>query len=102
MKDAERLVSRDEIEAAVKGHNADYVEVRIDDASTNRLVYRGKELEEIGRTRSFGGCVRALVNGGWGFVSFNEPSGLQKRAEDAVSQARHVGKRHNHARDYSD
>ena len=56
MEDAEKLVSREEIEAAVKGHNADYVEVRIDDASTNRLVYRGKELEEIGRTRSFGGC----------------------------------------------
>jgi TldD protein len=92
MEDAEKLVSREEIEAAVKGHNADYVEMRIDDALTNRLVYRGKELDEIGRTRSFGGCVRALVNGGWGFVSFNEPSGLRGRAEEAVSQARHVGK----------
>lgn len=90
--DAERLVSREKIEAAVKGHNADYVEVRIDDTSTNRLVYRGQELEEIGRTHSFGGCVRALVNGGWGFVSFNEPSGLRQRAEEAVAQARHVGK----------
>jgi TldD protein len=86
------LVAREDIEAAVKGHKADYVEVRIDDTSTNRLVYRGKALEEIGRTRSFGGCVRALVNGGWGFVSFNEPSQLRARAEEAVSQARHVGK----------
>ena len=86
------LVSREDIEAAVKGHKADYLEVRIDDTSTNRLVYRGKALEEIGRTRSFGGCVRALVNGGWGFVSFNEPSELRARAEEAVTQARHVGK----------
>jgi TldD protein len=76
MTDQERLVDREEIEAAVKGHNADYVEIRIDDTSTTRLVYRGKELEEIGRTRSFGGCVRALVNGGWGFSSFNEPTQL--------------------------
>jgi TldD protein len=90
--DSAPLVSRDEIEASVKGHNADYIEVRIDDTSSNRLIYRGKELEEIGRTRNFGGCVRALVNGGWGFVSFNEPSQLRKRAEEAVSQARHVGK----------
>jgi len=86
------LVSREDIEAAVKGHKADYLEVRIDDTSTNRLVYRGKALEEIGRTRSFGGCVRVLVNGGWGFVSFNEPSQLRARAEEAVTQARHVGK----------
>ncbi|MEO8458202.1 MAG: TldD/PmbA family protein [Chloroflexota bacterium] len=90
--DADALVSREQIEAAVKGHNADYVEVRIDDTATNRLVYRGKTLEEIGRTRSFGGCVRALVNGGWGFASFNEPTNLHERAAEAVSQARHVGK----------
>ncbi len=86
------LVQRDEIEAAVRGHNADYVELRIDDTATNRIVYRGKELEEIGRTRNFGGCARALVNGGWGFVSFNQPDDLKARVAEAVSQARHVGK----------
>lgn len=86
------LVAREDIEAAVRGHNADYVEVRIDDTASNRIVYRGKELEEIGRTRNFGGCVRALVNGGWGFVSFNQPADLKARAAEAVSQARHVGK----------
>jgi TldD protein len=86
------LVSRDEIEKAVRGHNADYVEVRIDDTANNRIVYRGKELEEIGHTRNFGGCARALVNGGWGFVSFNQPTDLRARAAEAVSQARHVGK----------
>ncbi len=86
------LVSGDEIEAAVRGHNADYVEIRIDDTATSRIIYRGRELEEIGRTRSFGGNVRALVNGGWGFASFNEPSGLRRRAAEAVSQARHVGR----------
>ena len=36
--------------------------------------------------------MRALINGGWGFVSFNEPSDLRRRAEEAVAQARHVGK----------
>jgi TldD protein len=85
------LVARDEIESAIRGHNADYVELRIDDTAANRIVYRGKELEEIGRTRNFGGCARALVNGGWGFVSFNEPSDLKARVSEAVAQARHVG-----------
>ena len=88
----EDLASREEIEKAVKGHNADYVELRLDDTASNRLVYRGRELEEIGRTRSFGGCARALVNGGWGFVSYNSPQDLRTPAEQAVSLARHVGK----------
>jgi len=86
------LVSREEMEAALQHHNADYIEVRIDDTAANRLVYRGRELEEIGRTRSFGGNARALVKGGWGFVSFNDPAGLRERVAEAVSQARHVGR----------
>jgi TldD protein len=86
------LIGREEIEGALKGHGADYVEVRIDDTATNRIVYRGEDLEEIGRTRSFGGNARALVKGGWGFVSFNDPSSLRARVEEAVAQARHVGR----------
>ncbi|MBI2913129.1 MAG: TldD/PmbA family protein [Chloroflexi bacterium] len=85
-------VARQEMEAALKGHHADYVEVRIDDTATNRIIYRGRELEEIGRTRGFGGNARALVKGGWGFVSFNDPTGLRERVAEAVSQARHVGR----------
>ena len=88
----EGIPDRTEIEAAIRGHQADYLEVRLDDAATNRIVYRGRDLEEIGRTQSFGGNVRALVRGGWGFVSFNEPSELRKRVGEAVEAARHVGK----------
>ena len=83
---------RSEIETAIRGQRADYLEVRLDETATNRIVYRGRELEEIGRTRSFGGNVRALLRGGWGFVSFNEPSELRKRVEEAVEAAGHVGK----------
>jgi TldD protein len=86
------MPERSEIEAALREHNADYLEVRLDDTATNRIVYRGRELEEIGRTRSFGGNARTLVRGGWGFVSFNEPSQLRNRVEEAVNAARHVGR----------
>jgi TldD protein len=89
---SEAMPDRSEIEAALRGHNADYVEVRLDDTATNRITYRGRELEEIGRGRSFGGNARALVRGGWGFVSFNEPSNLRKRVEEAVTAAKHVGR----------
>ncbi len=82
---------RDKISQALKGHGADYVEVRIEEGESTRLLYRGRELEDVGMTTSLGGNVRALVNGGWGFVSFNTIEGLGARVEDAVRQARIVG-----------
>lgn len=82
---------RDQISQALKGHGADYVEVRIEEGESTRLLYRGRELEDVGMTTSLGGNVRALVNGGWGFVSFNTIEGLGGRVEDAVRQARIVG-----------
>ena len=63
---------RDEIEKALKGHNADYIEIRIEEGDAARIQYRGRELEDIGRTTSLGGNVRALVKGGWGLISFNK------------------------------
>jgi TldD protein len=82
---------RTAIEQAARGHEADYVEIRLDDTSASRIVYRGRELEEIGRVASFGGCARALVKGGWGFASFNDPDQIRQRVETAVAQARRVG-----------
>ena len=84
-------ISRDEIEAALRGHNADYIEVRIEELGGTRIAYRGRELDDLGATASYGGCARALVKGGWGFVSFNDLSNLRGRVELAVEQARLVG-----------
>lgn len=83
---------RDELANASKGHNADYVEIRLEESQVTRIVYRGQRLEEIGRTTSLGGNVRALVKGGWGFVSFNNVKGLRDKVKLAVKQARLVGK----------
>ncbi len=83
---------RDEIAKALKGHNADYIEIRIEEGDATRIQYRGRELEDIGRTTSLGGNVRALVKGGWGFISFNNISGLREKVEIAVKQARLVGR----------
>jgi len=88
----EGTADRDEILGVLRGHEVDYLEVRLDDTTTNRIVYRGRELEEIGRTRSFGGNARALVRGGWAFVSFNDLGELRKRVEEAVIAAGHVGR----------
>jgi TldD protein len=82
---------RDQIEHALKGHNADYVEIRVEEASGASITYRSQEIDNISNNRSFGGCARALVNGGWGFVSFNSADGLRDKLSQAVEQARLVG-----------
>ncbi len=85
------LSYRDQIHDALKGHRADYCEVRIEETDSTRLVYRGKGLEDVVQNSGRGGNVRACVNGGWGFVSFNNLEGLRKRVEQAVAQAKAVG-----------
>ena len=82
---------RDELTAALRGHSADYIEIRLEEADATRISYRGRELEDIGRSRSAGGNVRALVRGGWGFVSFNDLDDLPGKVALAVEQARVAG-----------
>jgi len=83
---------RQQIAKALKGQDADYIEVRIEEREASRIQYRGRELEDIGRSTSLGGNARALVRGGWGFVSFNELNGLREKVALAVKQSRLVGK----------
>ena len=81
----------DLIADALKGHDALYVEVRVDETDTTHIRYRGRELEEVSRTSGGGGCVRALAGGGWGFVSFNSLDKLRGKVKAAVRNARLVG-----------
>jgi TldD protein len=83
---------RDEIAEALKLHDAEYVELRLEESESTRIQYRGKELEDISQPVSLGGNVRALVKGGWGFVSFNELGDLREKVALAARQARLVGK----------
>jgi len=72
---------------ALNGYSADYMEARLEESQASYIIYRGRELESIGRTTTIGGNVRALVRGGWGFVSFNNLNDLPGRVEVAVKQA---------------
>jgi TldD protein len=83
---------QDKISNSLKGHKADYIEIRLEESQATRIIYRGNRLEEIGRTSNLGGNVRALVKGGWGFVSFNNVDKLRDKVDLAVKQARIVGK----------
>ncbi|MDH4270289.1 MAG: TldD/PmbA family protein [Dehalococcoidia bacterium] len=79
---------RDLIGEALKGHDADYVEIHFEESQATSFVYRGQRLEEISRARSIGGNVRALVKGSWGFVSFNQLDGLKEKVAVAVKEAK--------------
>src|SRR3990167_8012131 len=79
------------IKTALKSAKADYVEIRIQEGVSTGITYVGKELESIGENTAFGGCVRALINGGWGFVAFNDHENLPRYVDMACEQARFVG-----------
>jgi len=71
----------------LSGCQADYIEAHLEDSISSYITYRGKELETIGKSASVGGNIRALVNGGWGFVSFNSLDNLEQRIKLALEEA---------------
>lgn len=79
------------IKNALKSAKADYIEIRVHEGVSTGITYVGKELESIGENNTFGGCVRALIHGGWGFVAFNDIANLPRYVEMACEQARFVG-----------
>ena len=54
---------RDLIVDAMKGHGADYCEIRIEETDSTRLTYQGNSLDAIAQTSGLGGNVRAATKG---------------------------------------
>jgi len=78
----------DQVVDAFKRHNADYIEAHFEESENTHITYRSGRLEEVNRTCISGGNVRALVRGGWGFVSFNHLDGLRDKVALAVEEAK--------------
>jgi len=79
------------LKKALKAASADYCEIRVEETHTTLIMYRGKNLDQLAQTVQFGGNVRALTNGGWGFVSFNGLDNLEDKVRAACEQARAIG-----------
>ena len=79
------------IKNALKSVKADHLEIRINEGRGTGVSYVGRELESIGESSMMGGSVRALVNGGWGFVAFNDIEDLPRYVKMACEQATLVG-----------
>jgi len=76
---------------ALAAAKADHVEIRIQTGASTRILYQGRELESIREPVLLGGCVRALVDGGWGFCCFNDVENLASYVTMACRQAKRAG-----------
>jgi TldD protein len=79
-----------QLSAILSTQGADYLEAHLEESQASHLIYRGKGLESVDKTSAVGGNVRALVGGGWGFVSFNSLEELKIKVEKAIQQAKLV------------
>ncbi len=82
---------QDQLSEALKVHDVEYADIRIEDKTNTWVAYRGADLDKIGSSRTVGGIVRALYKGGWGYATFNDLSGLDKRVKEACETAKLVG-----------
>lgn len=71
---------------------ADYIEIRLEKKESVLISFNGKALDNISSSCNFGGCIRAMYKGGWGFVSFNSIDDLSEKVSLAIRQSKLVGK----------
>lgn len=79
-------------EKITKRNQADYLELRWEEFLETRIHYTGKELAGVRQKIVRGGNVCALVNGGWGSVSFNRLEQLNECIGLAIRIAKLIRK----------
>lgn len=84
---------KETLRRAVLGSDADYCEVRFEESRVLSIGFQGRRLDRISKDIEYGGNVRALYRGGWGFGSFNDPAELAVVVKQACAQARLAGER---------
>jgi len=82
---------KERLRQALEKADADYCEIRFEDSRETIIQYQGTALEQVRTTNLYGGNVRALSRGGWGFTSFNDLNDLEKNVELACKQAKAAG-----------
>jgi TldD protein len=84
---------KDHIRDILDDVQAEYAEIRLEKAQDTRIVYTGPELEDCSQNVNFGGNVRVLYKGAWGFTTFNSIDELQEKCRLATSHAKSLGDR---------
>ena len=75
---------------AARTSDAEFVDCRVTESDGTTILCQEGRADKIGQGRSRSGCVRALVDGAWGFAATDEPNEkrLAKCLESAVAMAR--------------
>jgi len=72
----------------LSGVASEYADIRLEESEEASIVYRGRKLDQIGRSFEKGGCIRVFHHGNWGSASFNQVDeklkGLAKDVAAAV------------------
>ena len=63
---------------------ADYVDIRVSESINTIIVMKDSKIQEIRSGSDFGGSVRVLKNGSWGFAYTTQLSRLDEMAESAL------------------
>ncbi|MFH1761542.1 MAG: TldD/PmbA family protein [bacterium] len=71
--------------------SVDYASICAHENKVCSISFSGKELENIGTHQGFGGNIRVCHKGGWGFVSFNDLSDIDKNIKTACMHAGLIG-----------
>jgi len=82
---------KNKLRQALKNADVDYCEVRFEDSRETVILFQGTELESVQTTGLYGGNVRALQSGGWGFANFNSLDDLEANLQRACQQAKAAG-----------
>ena len=67
---------------------ADYVDLRVNESKNTVIVMKDGKIQEIRSGSDFGGSVRVLKNGSWGFAYTTQLSKLNEMAESALKLAK--------------
>ncbi len=87
------IVNQDLLRRALSAAKADYCEIRVEESQQTGVTFRGRDNRHVTSEIIAGGNVRALVKGGWGFMSFNRLDDLSRKVEEACAQAAMLGER---------
>jgi len=79
------------LQTALKAADVDYCEIRLEDSRETAIQFQGTALEQVRNTNLYGGGVRALHKGGWGFASFNAIEDIAANVALACEQAKAAG-----------
>jgi TldD protein len=69
------------------GLASEYADIRIEESEYAGIVYRGRDLDQIGRSFEHGGCIRVFHKGNWGTASFNQVDDKLKGLAQDVAAA---------------